>query len=203
MILLRTRSKCLESLDCSEVSLTASQIDDLRLAASKMSGAARRNYQAQMTLKYCDGNARVAERVFGWGRSNIEVGLAEQRSGIICVGAQTGYSGSKRWEQRHPEAATALRALAEAHAQQDPTFESTVAYTRLTAQQALEQLRQQGFAPEQLPAPSTMAVVLNRMGYRLQPVVKAKPQKNSPKQTPSLRTSVQKTPVQPTLASND
>jgi hypothetical protein len=93
--------------------------------------------------------------------------------------------------------------LAEAHAQQDPTFESTVAYTRLTAQQALEQLRQDGFTPEQLPAPSTMAVILNRMGYRLQPVVKAKPQKNFPKQTPSLRTSMQKTPVQPTVASND
>lgn len=193
----------MESLDYSEASLTASQINDLRLAASKMSGATRRSYQAQMTLKYCEGNARLAERVFGWGRANIEVGLAEHRSGILCVSAQTGYSGSKRWEQRHPEAAAALQALAEAHAQQDPTFESTVAYTRLTAGQALEQLRQQGFAPEQLPAPSTMAVILNRMGYRLQPVVKAKPPKNFPKQTPSLTTSVQKTPVQPTVASND
>lgn len=193
----------MESLNCSEASLTASQIDDLRLAASKMKGAARRSYQAQMTLKYCDGNARMAERVFGWGRDTIEVGLAEQRSGILCVGAQAGYSGSKRWEQKHPEAAAALRVLAEAHAQQDPTFESTVAYTRLTAQQALEQLRQQGFGSEQLPAPSTMAVILNRMGYRLRPVVKAKPQKNSPKQTPFLRTSTQKTPVQPTVESND
>ncbi len=169
----------MESLNCSETSLTASQIDDLCLAASKMSGAARRSYQAQMTLKYCDGNARMAERVFGWGRNNIEVGLAEQRSGIICVGAQAGYSGSKRWEEKPSEVAAALRALAEAQAQQDPTFESSVAYTRLTAQQALAQLRQQGFAPEQLPVPSTMAVILNRMGYRLQPVVKAKPQKTS------------------------
>ncbi|WP_228035129.1 hypothetical protein [Oculatella sp. LEGE 06141] len=49
-----------------------------------------------------------------------------------------GYSGSKRWEEKHPEAAIALQALAEAHAQQDPTFESSIAYTRLTVQQALE-----------------------------------------------------------------
>lgn len=193
----------MESLNCSEASLTASQIDDLRLAATTMSGAARRSFQAQMTLKYCDGNARLAERVFGWGRANIEVGLAEQRSGLICVGAQAGYSGSKRWEQKHPEAAVALQALAEAHAQQDPTFESSIAYTRLTAQQALEQLRQQGFAPEQLPAASTMAVVLNRMGYRLQPVVKAKPQKNFPKQMLSLTTSTPKTAVQTMVVSND
>lgn len=181
----------------------ASQIEDLRLAASKMSGTARRSFQAEMTLKYCDGNARFAERVFGWGRTNVEVGLAERRSGIVCAGAQAGYSGSKRWEDKQPEVAAALRELAEAHAQQDPTFETSIAYTRLTAVQALEQLHQQGFASEQLPAPSTMSVILNRMGYRLKPVVKAKPQKNSQKQTQSLTTSKRKTKAQILERSND
>ena len=193
----------MESSNCPTASLPPSQIEDLCLAASKMSRATRRSFQAEMTLKYCDGNARLAERVFGWGRVNIEVGLAERRSGIICVGAQAGYSGSKRWEEKHPEVAAALRELAEAHAQQDPTFESSIAYTRLTAQQALEQLRQQGFDPEQLPAPSTMSVILNRMGYRLRPVVKARPQKNSPKQTLSLTISKRKTMARITLMSND
>lgn len=183
--------------------LNASQIEDLRLAASKMSGAARRNFQAEMTLKYCDGNARLAERVFGWGRVNVEVGLAEHRSGIVCAGAQSSYSGTKRWEDKQPEVAAALRDLAEAHAQQDPTFETLIAYTRLTAVQALEQLRQQGFAPEQLPAPSTMSVILNRMGYRLKPVVKAKPQKNFQKQTLSLTTSKRKIKAQILEQSND
>lgn len=190
------------SMNCSQEPLTPSQIEDLRLAASNMSGAARRSFQAQMTLKYCDGNARKAERVFGWGRANIEVGLAERRSGLLCVGAQAGYSGSKRWEEKHPEVAEALRQLAESHAQQDPTFASSIAYTRLTAKQALEQLRQQGFEPEQLPAPSTMAVILNRMGYRLQPVVKAKPQKNCLRQTRSLKISKPKTRGATTAVSN-
>lgn len=189
-------------MNCSQEPLTPSQIEDLRLAASNMSGAARRSFQAQMTLKYCDGNARKAERVFGWGRANIEVGLAERRSGLLCVGAQAGYSGSKRWEEKHPEVAEALRQLAESHAQQDPTFASSIAYTRLTAKQALEQLRQQGFEPEQLPAPSTMAVILNRMGYRLQPVVKAKPQKNCLRQTRSLKISKPKTRGATTAVSN-
>ena len=188
----------MESSHCPKKPLPSSQIDDFRLAASKMSGAARRSFQAEMTLKYCDGNARLAERLFGWGRVNIEVGLAERRSGIICMGAQTGYSGTKRWEDKQPEAAEALRELAEAHAQQDPTFQTCIAYTRLTAQQALEQLRQQGFAPEQLPAPSTMSVILNRMGYRLQPVVKAKPQKNSQKPTQFLTTSKPRTTARTT-----
>jgi hypothetical protein len=166
----------------------------------------RRHHKYQWKIysrKYCDGNARLAERVFGWGRVNVEVGLAERRSGIQCVGAQAGYSGSQRWEERQPEAAAALRQLAEVHAQPDPTFASSLASTRLTAQQALTELRQQGFAVEQLPAPSTMSVILNRMGYRLQPVVKAKPQKNSLKPTRFLTISKPKTTVPTRVKSND
>ncbi|MCM8622043.1 MAG: hypothetical protein NFW16_09975 [Candidatus Accumulibacter sp.] len=63
--------------------------------------------------------------------------------------------------------------------QQDPTFRGTFSYTRLTAAEALKQLQGLGFDPEVLPCPSTMAEVLNRNGYRLRPVHKAKPQKNS------------------------
>lgn len=178
------------SLSSPEVKqLSLSQIDDLRLAASKLSGAKRRSFQAEMSLKYCDGSIRLSESVFGWGRETVELGLAEMKTGITCVGAQSGFSGTKRWEQRHVEAAEALRQLAESHAQQDPTFESTIAYTRLTAAAALKGLGEQGFAQEQLPSLSTMAEALNRMGYRLRQVVKAKPQKNCQKQTRFLTTS--------------
>jgi Rhodopirellula transposase DDE domain len=157
--------------------LNASQIADLRLAASQMSGPTRRAFEAEMALKYCGGNPLVAETLFGWGRHTVEVGLAERRTGIICLGAQSACSGRKRWEDQHPEAAAALRQLVEAHAQQDPTFRTTLAYTRLTAKAALETLRAQGYGEEPLPSPSTMAEVLNRMGFRLRKVVKAKPQK--------------------------
>ena len=157
--------------------LSTSQIADLRLAASKMSGPKRRAFEAEMTLKYCKGDPFQAETIFGWGRHTVEVGLAERRTGIICLGAQSAFSGRQCWEDKHPEVATALRCLAEAHAQQDPTFRTTLAYTRLTAKAALEALRAQGYRQDQLPAPSTMAVVLNRMGFRLRKVIKAKPQK--------------------------
>jgi Rhodopirellula transposase DDE domain len=157
--------------------LSTSQIADLRLAASKMSGPKRRAFEAEMTLKYCQGDPLQAETLFGWGRHTVEVGLAERRTGIICLGAQSAFSGRHRWEDKHPEVAAALRCLAEAHAQQDPTFRTTLAYTRLTAKAALEALRAQGYCQVQLPAPSTMAVVLNRLGFRLRKVVKAKPQK--------------------------
>jgi Rhodopirellula transposase DDE domain len=157
--------------------LRPSQIADLRLAASKMTGPTRRAFQAEMTVKYCGGNPLLAETIFGWGRHTVEVGLGERRTGIMCLGAQSAFSGRKRWEATHPEAAEALSRLAEAHAQQDPTFRTTLAYTRLTAKAALEALGAQGYSAEQLPSPSTMAEVLNRMGFRLRKVVKAKPQK--------------------------
>ena len=157
--------------------LSPSQIADLRLAAAKMTGANRRAFEAEMTVQYCEGNPLLAETTFGWGRQTVAVGLAERRTGLRCLGAQAAFSGRKRWEEQYPEVAAALERLAEAHAQQDPTFRTTLAYTRLTAQAALSALRAQGYSEEQLPSPSTMAEVLKRLGFRLRKVVKAKPQK--------------------------
>ena len=145
-------------------SLSQGQIDDLRLATSKMTGAERRAFMAEMALKYCSGSARLAETVFSWGRETVEEGLAEKRTGLICFGAQSAYCGRQRWEERQPEAAAVLRQLAEAQAQQDPTFRTGLGYTRLTAKAAREALQGQGFAESQLPSPSTLAEVLNRMG---------------------------------------
>jgi hypothetical protein len=172
-------------------SLTPHQIADLRLAASQMTGATRRAFQAEMALKYCDGNARRAEAIFGWGRQNVDVGLAEKRTGIECLRLHAAFSGRPRWEDCYPEAAKALMDLASAHSQQDPTFRPTLSYMRLTAQKALEGLRQQGIEEALLPAPSTMAVILNRLGFRLRNVVKSKPLKKVPA-TDAIFANVQK-----------
>lgn len=173
------------------MSPTLQQMADLRLAASQMTGATRRAFQAEMTLKYCDGNARRAEDLFGWGRHNIAVGLGEKRTGIVCLSLHAAFSGRWRWEDQYPEAAEALVELALAHAQQDPTFRTTVSYTRLTANTAIEGLRQQGMEAALLPAPSTMAVILNRLGFRLRNVVKSKPLKKVP-QTDAIFANVKK-----------
>jgi hypothetical protein len=142
-------------------------------------------------LKYCGGKPLMAEAVFGWGRQTVALGLAERRTGIMCLGAQSACSGRKRWEERHPQVAEALRQLADAHAQQDPTFRTSLTYTRLTAQAAGKALREQGYSEEQLPSPSTMAEVLNRMGFRLRKVVKAKPQKKI-KETDAIFDNIKK-----------
>ena len=174
--------------------ISPQQIADLRLAAAQMNGTKRRAFQAEMAEQYCAGNPRQAERMFGWNRETVEVGLAERRTGVICLGAQAAFSGRKRWEEQHPQAAAALRALAEAQAQQDPTFRTSLAYTRLTAKAAVAALRAQGFGKKELPAPSTMALILNRLGYRLRKVLKAKPQKKIA-QTDAIFENLKKRPA--------
>jgi hypothetical protein len=130
------------------------------------------------------------------------VGLAERRTGLLCLGAQSAFSGRKRWEDTQPEAAAALSRLAAAQAQQDPTFRTTLAYTRLTAQAAVEALRAQGYGTDQLPSPSTMAEVLNRMGFRLRKVVKAKPQKKIAETDAIFENIEKKTKRRPRTRSN-
>ena len=172
----------------STLSPTPNQIADFRLASSKMQGEKRRSFLAEIALKYCNGSARKTESLFGWGREVVSTGLGEKRTGIICIGAQSSRGGNTRWEERHPDIAEILYKLAESHAQQDTSFLTEVAFTRLTAEEALRQLRKQGFSDKRLPAAGTMAKVLNRLGFRLRPVVKSKPKKKFQKRMRSSKT---------------
>lgn len=181
--------------------LTAEHIEDIKLAASKMRRVERRAFQAAMAEKYCGANPRRAEALFGWSRAAVELGLHEQHSGCVCVSAQALVSGRMTWEQKHPQAAAALWEIAEAHTQQDPSFRGALSYTRLTAAGALQSLKDRGFADSVLPSASTMADILNRNGYRLRPVLKAKPQKKFRRPTPSSPTSGARTTAATTRAS--
>ena len=53
--------------------LSESQLEDIRLAASDLTGVKRRAFQAEMALKYCNGSARQAESEFGWNRRAVTV----------------------------------------------------------------------------------------------------------------------------------
>ncbi len=84
-------------------------------------------------------------------------------------------------------AAQSLREIAEKYCQQNPSFNNPIAYTRLTAAEAIKQLKQKGYDENQLPSLSTMALVLNRIGYRLRKVALAKPKKKSQRLMQYLR----------------
>ena len=141
--------------------------EHLKQSASKLKGHERRAFQASATLKYCRGSPGQAEKVFGWGRQAVALGLNELRTNIVCYSARAAFSGNKLWEEKHPEAADALWAIARSYAQQDPAARGRRAkYLRITAVEAIEALRDRGFPATTLPSITTMTAVLNRKGLR-------------------------------------
>jgi hypothetical protein len=162
--------------------LTASVKATIQSAARKLTGFLRRQFQAEMALKYCEGQARRAERVFGWGRVAVDTGLNELRTGIRCCDDFSS-RGRHKSEEDAPELVSAIHALVEPASQADPKFQTPLAYTRITARAVREQLVAQGAGP--VPAERTLHDILNRLGYSLRRVRKTRPQKNSPRRTPS------------------
>jgi transposase len=151
----------------------------LQAAANRLRGHQRRLFLAEVTLQLCAGNTRQAERRFGWGRQTIAKGLQELHQGIRCLENFVA-RGRPRWEE-DPQRAADLRALAEPHTQADPELLSERRYTNLTAAEMLELLRStKGYAEEDLPSERSMRDILNRMGYRLKRIQKAKPLKKTP-----------------------
>lgn len=80
--------------------------------------------------------------------------------------------------------------LVEPDSQTDPKFQGLFKYTRLTAKAVREKLiDRKNYASEVLPHESTIGNMLNRLGYKMRRVLKAKPKKKSPKPMLSLTTS--------------
>lgn len=162
--------------------------ESLCSAAKRLTGFERRQFQAEMAEKYCGGSARVAERTFGWGRDAVNTGLNEMRTGIRCVDNFTA-RGRIKSEVIDRQLETDIRELVEPQTQADPKFQSTLAFTRATGpavHAALQdKLKDTG---RNVPALRTVANILNRLGYSMRRVQKTRPEKKSPKRTPSLIT---------------
>ena len=158
------------------------------LAATLLSGHKRRRFQAEIANTYCGGSARHAETTFGWGRSAVHTGLNELRSGIRCQDAYE-LRGRKTTEELHPALEEHIRRLVDPHAQADPKFQTPFAYTRITAKAVREALLAIPELAGHVPSRQTLGDILNRLGYRLRRVQKARPQKKCPRPTPSSPTS--------------
>lgn len=165
--------------------LSDSAIETIKQAARKLTGFRRRQFQAEVAAKYCDGSPRTAERVFGWGRDAVNTGLHELRSGIRCCDNFTA-RGRHKLEEQSPRLANEIHDLVQPESQADPKFQTAFAYTRMTARRVRELLAAKTAGTDlPLPAERTLRSMLNRLGYRLRRVRKTKPQKNSPRPTPS------------------
>jgi len=162
----------------------------IQAGATRLRGHQRRLFMAEVTREVCSGNARQAERRFGWGRETVSKGLQELQHSIRCV-ENFSARGRPRWEEQAAQRTQDIRALVEPHTQADPELKSERRYTNLTARETLEQLHaQKGYAQADLPSERSMRDILNRLGYRLKRIQKAKPLKKTP-ETDAIFANVQ------------
>jgi len=156
-------------------------INTINHAACLLSGSARRAFQAQVVLDYCNGNTHHAKLFFGWSEPALRKGLQERKTGEIIADAPR--SGRKSYSTKLPNLQNDIRSLVDPNTCTHPTFENTFRYTRMTGKSVLEALvREKGYKKSELPSESTMRALLNKMGYRLRRVQKTKPKKRFPKQ---------------------
>jgi hypothetical protein len=150
----------------------------IRSGARRLTGFQRRAFLAEVATELCDGNARQAERRFGWGRDTVEKGLHERRTGIRCLEDFVA-RGRRRVEDRDRRLAADIRSIAEPHSYADPSLKSSRRYTNLTAAEVRQALIAKGHPEAELPAERTMRDILNRMNYRLKRIRKGEPLKKT------------------------
>lgn len=153
--------------------------------AKTLKGFERRRFQAQTVKALGPGGQRLAERELGWNRKTLRKAMHELESGLRCFDA-ISTRRRKRAEEHLPNLLSDIKAVVDSQSQTDPQFRSNRLYTRLTAAEVRRQLiAQKGYQDAQLPTERTIRTKLNDLGYHLSRVAKVKPQKRSPKLTPS------------------
>lgn len=159
--------------------LSEAMVVTMKDAAKKMTGPKRRAFEAQAVLDHLGGDARLAETVFGWSRKTVKRGIEELRTGVVIPDKPR--KKLLKAEVKNPQLAQDIRDLVDPQSQADPKFQTTFAYTRITAKAVRKALiEQKNYRDEDLPAERTMNTILNRMGYRLRAVQKTKPLKRIP-----------------------
>src|SRR5512142_690624 len=117
----------------------------IRSGARRLTGHQRRLFLAEVATELCGGNARQAERRFGWGRDTVQTGLHELHHGMRCL-ENFAARGRPRSEQKDPRLAADIRALVEPHTQADPELKSSRRYTNLSAAEVRHALIDQGYS---------------------------------------------------------
>ena len=170
--------------------LDVDQIQMYKETAQELSGSNRRCFQAKITKTYLGGKPWKAERVFGWGREAVALGLKELEAGYICY-VEIHERGNNKTEDRLPNLEQDIKDIVEPQVQVDPKFKTPLKYTRATAKAVRKVLIDvKGYSDEELPTVRTISTILNRLGYTLKRVQKTKPLKKLKKQMPFSKMSI-------------
>ncbi len=156
--------------------LSPSMCSWLSETARSFHGARRRRFMAQ-AVEALDLSQRQAATRLGWARDTVRKGLHELHSGITCLDYFSA-RGRKPAEAHLPHLLEDICDLVHDHLQTDPTFQTTRLYCRVSAAEIRRQLiDRKGYPKGQVPSIPTITAKLNRLGFRLRPVTKCRPQK--------------------------
>ncbi len=147
---------------------------------------ARRQAMADVTNSLLDGKPRVAEDVFGWGRTSIALGMSELQTGIACVN-DLSQRRKPTTEEKNPQLLEDIRKIADSSSQAQSSLRTPFSYMKVTASAVRSALLEKGWPEEEVPAVRTLSNILNRHDYRLRRVVKTQVQKKRHTPMPSSR----------------
>jgi hypothetical protein len=140
----------------------------IKEAAKKLKGPRKREFIAEVTLNLLEGNARKAEREFGWGRETVQKGIREIKTRIQCIDNYSG-RGNKKTEDRMPRLMEHIRAIVDPQERGvtrcDEVYFRPGKMTAKSVRQALMDVFK--YTDDQLPHENTIGNILKRMGYQM------------------------------------
>jgi len=148
----------------------------------------KRSAMGDVTASLLNSRIRVAEDVFGWGRSTVELGMNEFKSKILCVNDLSARKKPKA-EEKDPRLLTDIIEIMTPHSEAESHLRTTLLYTNMTATAVYDCLLHKGWSEDELPTVRTISNILERHEYRLRTVAKTKVQKKLRTQTQFSKTS--------------
>jgi len=143
----------------------------------RFSGGEKRRAAAEIALAYGQGGQTYVAKEFGMGRDTIRKGIKEIETGVE-IKDKYNQRGRKSTLEKNPQLENQLHQILRSQSQADPKFKTERLYTNLSAEEIRIQLmKQYEYADEDLPGVRTLNTILNKLGYNLKSVMKAKPKK--------------------------
>jgi len=159
--------------------LTIELKDFFNSVRNQLKGHERRQFMARVVSLMGPGGQIKAERELGWDRKTMIKGRREIESGFTCVDNFSG-RGRKLSLDHFPNLKEDITGIVNPICQTDPTFRTQNLYSPISANEVRRRLiENMGYDPENIPTARTISTIMNKLGFKLKKVAKAKVKKNS------------------------
>jgi hypothetical protein len=173
----------IHNLPGSITDLTPALKEFLNSTRNQLKGSERRQYMARVVSLMGPGGQIKAERELGWDRKTIIKGKREIESGFTCIDNFSG-RGRKSSLEHFPNLKEDITIIVNPICQTDPTFRTQNLYSPISANEVRRRLiENMEYDPEKIPTARTISTIMNKLGFKLKKVAKAKVKKKLLKQT--------------------